>query len=437
MLKRLFVDSFISLLFVISGEARNLIIFIMFISAVLACKNDPSIENKTIEISVTPIENPVEGNSSLPRLFSNGDEVYMSWVEQMDSISILYSTRYDGTDWNESHLEEGGTDWFVNWADFPAYAENGGRHIFSYLKKSDSATYAYDIILNHDYVQIEGGCAVGVVKENFKLHSDTTKTEHGFVSIVPYGEQSFFVSWLDGRNTSAASHVDHDTHGPGAMTLRGAVIDPRGDVVMEAEIDHRVCDCCQTSATITENGPLVAYRDRSEEEIRDISVVRQVNNEWLKPQTIGNDNWEIAGCPVNGPSVDAYKNSVGLAWFTAARDEGEVQVVFSADNGATFGEPIRVDSGNATGRVDLTMISSSEAAVIWMEPDGDDEVIRLLKVNSEGKKGQLVTVSRTSRERASGFPQMEKVGDTLMFAWTDVSDDSSSIKTAVLSLDKL
>jgi hypothetical protein len=275
-----------------------------------------------------------------------------------------------------------------------------------------------------------------IVTKDFLLHEDGTKTEHGFVSMVPIEAKSFFVSWLDGRNTGG-SHVTHDEHGPGAMTLRGAVVSASKEVSNDSELDNRVCDCCQTSATITKNGPLVAYRDRSEEEVRDISIVRQVNDKWMEPQSIGNDNWEIAGCPVNGPSVDAFKNTVGLAWFTAARDEAKVQVVFSDDNGATFGESIRVDSGNATGRVDLAMISSSEAAVIWMEPDGEDEVIRLVKVNSEGKKGQLVTVSRTSRERASGFPQMEKVGDTLMFAWTDVSDDTSSIKTAVLSLDKL
>ncbi len=419
---------------------RNLNYLILVFIAISACENETSEEISTEPSPVTLIDNPVEGNSSLPRLFNDGEELYMSWVEYQDSLSVLRYSKFEKGNWHVSSIVAAGSDWFVNWADFPVISANGDRLINTYLQKSDSATYAYDIKVRYLMPTEREHIAYGptdIFEEKFfKLHSDTTKTEHGFVSMVPYGEKSFFVSWLDGRNT-AGSHAGHDAHGPGAMTLRGAVIDSVGKVIQEVELDSRVCDCCQTSTTITQNGPLVAYRDRSDEEIRDISVVRRVDGEWLKPQFVGNDNWKIAGCPVNGPSVDAFENSVGLAWFTAVKEEGEVQVVFSDDNGANFGKPIRVDSGFATGRVDIVMLNASEAAVLWMEPQGEDEVIRVIKVSSEGKKGQLITVSRTSQERASGFPQVERFGNKLMFAWTDVSGETSSIKTAVLSLDKL
>ena len=434
MLIRLFFDTFIRLARVISSKARNLILLVLLVALTANCKNGLSEEESVEKVTVSELKNPIRGNSSLPRLFSNGQEIYLSWVTQMDTLSILNYTVYENGTWSSPEFVNAGTDWFVNWADFPAIAENNYDLLTSYLRKSDTATYAYDVRLNLQFTDVSRALDT-IGSKNFPLHNDGTKTEHGFVSMVPYGEKSFFVSWLDGRNTGG-SH-GHEEHGPGAMTLRGAVVSAFDNVSNDAELDNRVCDCCQTSATITQNGPLVAYRDRSEEEIRDISVVRQVNGQWQEPQTIGNDNWQIAGCPVNGPSVDTFDNVVGLAWFTATRGEGEVQLIFSEDNGATFGDPIRIDSGNATGRVDLVMLNDSEAAILWMEPEGEDEVIRVMKVNSEGKKGQLITVSRTSPERASGFPQMEKLGEKLMFAWTDVSGDTSSIKTAVLSLDKL
>ena len=416
---------------------RNLILFVLVISGTIACRHDSSQENSVNEASVTLIENPVEGNSSLPRLFSNENELFMSWIEQRDSLSILKCTKYENNFWYGAFDLTSGTDWFVNWADFPGIAVNNHSILTSYLQKSDTATYAYDIRLNLDIDRLSSAAAILSTNRGVLLHNDSTKTEHGFVSMVPHGKSGFFVSWLDGRKTSGTAHGSHEDHGGDAMTLRGAEIDEFAKITNDTELDPRVCDCCQTSATITQNGPLVAYRDRSKDEIRDISVVRQVNGQWLHPQTIGDDNWQIAGCPVNGPSVDSFKNSVAVAWFTAARGEGEVQVCFSKDNGAAFQKPIRLDSGNATGRVDLVMLNALEAVVLWMEPDGENELLQLMKITSEGIKGNPITITKTSAERASGFPQLEKIGNRLMIAWTDVSGEHATIKTATLSLDKL
>jgi hypothetical protein len=391
-------------------------------------------------MTVTLIENPVEGNSSLPRLFGNGEDILMCWVTRADSMNILRYSTFKDPIWKPVEGVANGKDWFVNWADFPVIAQNNENLLTTYLKKSADDTYAYDIIVRFTTPaepREKSPQQQIFVEKEFKLHKDNSKTEHGFVSVTPMEEGAFFLSWLDGRNTAGSSHDDHSDNVGGAMTLRGAVIDRNGKVTMDTELDPRVCDCCQTSTAMTPNGPIVAYRDRGEDEMRDISVVRQLHGKWQEPQTIGNDNWKIAGCPVNGPSIDSFKNSLALAWFAAAEGEGEVQVVFSEDAGATFSEPVRVDAGNATGRVDIVMLNASEAVVQWMEPDGKDELIRIVKINSQGNKGKSVTIAKTSAERASGFPQLEKFGNNLMMAWTEVTGETSTIKTATLSLDKL
>ena len=41
-----------------------------------------------------------------------------------------------------------------------------------------------------------------------------------------------------------------------------------------AVLDARACDCCQTDAAMTSAGPVVVYRNRTEEEIRDIYIAR-------------------------------------------------------------------------------------------------------------------------------------------------------------------
>ena len=221
------------------------------------------------------------------------------------------------------------------------------------------------------------------------------------------------------------------------MTLRGAFVDMDGNINGDSLLDGKVCDCCQTTAAMTSQGPIVAYRDRSDSEIRDISVVRGVDGIWTEPQTIGADNWEIAGCPVNGPSMDTFGTSVGLAWFTAASGEGIVQVAFSGEDGENFGEPVRIDSGNAIGRVDLSMLDADSAVITWLEPKGDDTLIQLRKINSDGTMGTAVTVTTTSAERASGFPQLERLGDSLYVVWTSVDEDNSKLRGASVMVSHL
>lgn len=418
--------------------------FFATIVLLLSCNNsknkeaNPSSES-TAEVATTNsiilIDNPSEENSQLPRLFSDGNELYFSWVTRKDSTDYLSYSVFTNNTWQTPKLITQGKNWFTNWADFPAIAANKGSVLTNHLQKSADGTYTYDVRLNLFEKNLPNPSSdqegVQYTKRNFILHNDGTKSEHGFVSMIPYQENSFFVTWLDGRHTTGG----HGSGGP--MTLRSAVIPATGEVAQRTELDSKVCDCCQTSAAMTSIGPIVAYRDRSDEEIRDISIVRYLDGAWTSPKTIGDDNWKIAGCPVNGPSIDAKGNNVAVAWFTAHTGEGDVQVVFSEDAGKTFTEAFKIDSGNATGRVDIELLNNKEAAVLWMQPQDEKEILYVMKVNIHGITSQPVVVSETSSDRASGFPQMERLGDNLIFAWTASSKEQAVIKTATLSLDAL
>ena len=250
-----------------------------------------------------------------------------------------------------------------------------------------------------------------------------------FVSMIPFNG-NFFITWLDGRNTAMEGMEKMDHHGGhnGAMSLRAAILDSKGNKIDEWELDNKTCDCCQTSAAITSNGPVVVYRDRSDEEIRDMSIVRLIDGQWTEPKTIHSDNWKIAGCPVNGPRVVTMGNNLAVAWFSAASDTSQVNVVFSKDGGETFGNMIRVDEGNAIGRVDIVMLDNKNAVVSWME--GTE--IKAVRINSDGTKEPSITIATSSESRSSGFPQMTKSGAKLIFAWTD--DKDKTIKIASISI---
>ena len=288
-------------------------------------KTEKNLQEKRIE-AVHAITSPVKKGSSLPVLFTNKtDKTFLSWVTKVnDSITALNYSYLADNKWQESKEILRGNNWFVNWADYPTISENNGNLISHVLKKSSKDTYSYDIKLNvlpQQKMQWN---------TNLPLHTDGTKTEHGFVTILPYKENAFFITWLDGRNM--ASNAGHDMHGAnGAMSIRTAEISAEGVVTNDILLDAKTCSCCQTTAATTNNGPVVLYRDRSETEIRDIVITRNVNGKWTAPKPIHNDNWKINGCPVNGPKIDVIGNDVAVAWFTAVNDEPKVKVVFSTD----------------------------------------------------------------------------------------------------------
>ncbi len=380
-------------------------------------------KEKATEV-VEVIASPAKNNSAQPFLFS-GDKTLLSWIEnQNDSVYTLKYAEYLDNKWTKAETITSGTDWFVNWADFPAIAENNGSMLSHFLQMSAEGTYTYDIRMKMFPVKTSSW------KDDFILHNDGTKSEHGFVTMLPYKEDSFFVTWLDGRNTAGG----HDHGGEGAMTLRAAEITAEGLKVDELTLDHKTCDCCQTSAAITSNGPIVVYRDRSDDEIRDIYITRKIDSSWSEPKPIFNDNWKIAGCPVNGPSADAVNNMLVVAWYTGASEMPSVKLVFSKNSGVSFDHPISIDEALTIGRVDVAMIDIENALVSWVTSQDSRTVIKAVKVNVSGEKGEEVLVSELNPSRASGFPQLEIVDDKALFAWTTITEDQSRVTTATISL---
>jgi hypothetical protein len=218
------------------------------------------------------------------------------------------------------------------------------------------------------------------------------------------------------------------------MQLGNGRIGPDGGVGASVMLDDRICDCCQTSAAMTSRGPVVVYRDRSPDEIRDIAVLRRVNGKWTEPARIHADDWHIEGCPVNGPSIVAAGENVAVAWFTGARDTARVNVAFSTDAGATFGAPIRVDDGNPAGRVDVEFDNAGRALVTWLERVGEAGAeVRLKAIGQDGASSPAMVVASSAAARASGFPRMVRAGDEVIFAWTQPGD-SARVRMATARL---
>ena len=114
------------------------------------------------------------------------------------------------------------------------------------------------------------------------------------------------------------------------MSLRFARLGPEGQVGSDVLVDERVCDCCNTAMTAVPGGLLIAYRDRSEADIRDIAVRRFTTGSFTEPYHVGDDNWYYPGCPVNGPALSASGDEVVLAWYTAPEQRARARSAWVA-----------------------------------------------------------------------------------------------------------
>ena len=365
-----------------------------------------------------------ENSNAQPSLVSGEGSLSLSWISSNEGKkSTLNFSQFKEGKWINTQTMATGSDWFVNWADFPAHAINENLILSSYLKKSDSGTYTYDVILSLQKLSGEK------VKEDFLLHTDGVKAEHGFVSIIPNHNQGFFITWLDGRNT-----VDKDLDGyHKPMTIRFAEITNKGDIIDESELDSATCDCCQTSIAVTNKGPVVVYRDRSDKEVRDIYITRKINGIWGVPTPIHNDGWEINGCPVNGPKVASNSNNLAISWFTVSNEKPTVNLSFSKSNGASFGTPIKINDVDAIGRVDVAFLNPQEVLVSYIEGDDVGTYLRIKKVSIDGKVSAPITISKIDGGRNSGVPQLEILDNEAFVVWTVLKGKKNQLKTVKLS----
>ena len=375
---------------------------------------------------------PAPGKAAQPDLVVAADgRLLLSWIEAgSGSTHALKFASFDGSAWSAPQEIAHGDDWFVNWADTPHMAATEDGALWAHwLRQSAKAAYAYDVVLSRSG---DGG---KTWSPPVKVNNDGTPTEHGFASLWPQSRDSLGIAWLDGRNTAGEAHGGHEEHGGGAMTLRVANFDASLRKSAETELDPRTCDCCQTDVAMTSRGPLLVYRDRDGDEIRDIVTTRFDHGAWTLPRKVHDDRWKMPACPVNGPAIAASGAQAWVAWYTATGEMPKVRVARTQDAGDSFSAPIELDSGlQVQGRVDVA-VDGASVWVNWTREQADGQSLWLARYDAGlSKELQRIEVSKLQgRGRATGFPQMVARGDAVYLAWTDVVEGKPVLRGARLA----
>ena len=399
------------------STAYLLVLFVLISS----CNKDfilqPVVLNSNFQSSEPNLYTSINGNTYLSFISSD--------VETEESKLYFSTLDSDNFKWNKPSLINSSTDWFVNWADFPRITTNNSNGVsVHYLQKSGEDTYSYDIkVMNSK----DGGSNWN---KPLKLHNDDTKTEHGFVSTINYNN-NFLSTYLDGRQNELSKH---DKGLSPQMTLRSTSYNIDGEILLDKLIDSRVCDCCQTDLGITQNNiPITVYRDRSENETRDIYYSFLKDDKWSTPLSVNEDNWVISGCPVNGPAISTFKNSSSVVWYTEQEGEGVIKIAFSENIISGFNDPIIINAIDPIGRVDIEMIDESSSLISYMDYVEDKAYLKVQKINNITGNNKFIVIEEISNTRASGFPKINIIDDNkTVITWTDAANEHK-VKTMLLN----
>jgi len=365
-------------------------------------------------VKVEPLDVPAGASSMAPQLTASNRGVLVSWLEQADPEFVLkFAERANGT-WSAPQKIASDKNWFVSAADVPTVLRlSDGTLVANWYPAVDFRLEAYDIRLS--YSKDDGKTWARPLVP----HHDKTRTQHGFVSLFEMPSGGLGLVWLDGRNQGKQPE-------DAEMAMYFASYDTAWKQTAEVSANARVCECCTTSAVVTPDGVVAAFRDRSPKEIRDIHVSRLENGKWTDAQVVHADNWEIDACPVNGPALSARGRQLAAAWFTGKDDKGQAYAAFSSDAGRTWGAPIRLDDETSLGHVEVEMLDDGSAIATWVEFADDRSQFRMRRVEPSGMKSAAITISGNSR--VSGYPRVARSGNELVFAWTEGIEGEGALK---------
>ncbi|MES2858464.1 MAG: hypothetical protein V4704_04720 [Pseudomonadota bacterium] len=412
---------------------KSLLLAVSLLVSLSACRGDaPSAPVATstgadYQVRVWPL--PAEAGGMAPDLSVAPDgRLLLSWINRQQGRrnALQFSSYTLAGGWqSQPRTVAVGEALVANWADTPhMLGTPDGALWVQWLQGSAAGPAAYDTVLARSR---DGG-------QNWtqltRVNDDQGAAEHGFAALWANGADALGIAWLDGR-AQAATH-DGGQHAPGMMQLRANRFDPDLARGVDAVVDASVCDCCQVDVAISSTGPVLAYRDRTEAEIRDIAVVRLQGGAWSEPKIVHADGWKIPGCPVNGPAIAARQAGVVVGWYSEGSGLPTFQLARSNDGGTTFGAPVVVEQGaNVLGRVDVAL-DATQAWVSWLRDVDGAQALMLARYTPDlSRQLQRIEVARLqARGRASGMPKLAVDANGAWLVWTDVEGGVPQLRGA-------
>jgi hypothetical protein len=384
----------------------------MIVSAMLALPV-LTVPAMTQTFSSTPLANP-SGSGSLQPNWSIAPDAsaIFSWIEPSKdgSFALRYSVRHAGA-WSPATTIAAHRHFFHHPAEVPeVIALAGGHWLAHWVEAPEDGSDA-------EYVYVSSSTDGAHWTMPLQAHHDHSAVQHGLASMIANPDGTASIFWLEALKGEDAP-----------VSLKRTLVDVSGKEIREETIDGDVCGCCPTAVAKTSKGLLVAYRDHTKDNIRDIAVTRLENGHWSPGKIVHADNWEIEACPTNAAAVAAKGDHVAVAWYTDAQDSHRDLMAFSNDSGSSFTKPVTLSIGHAFGYTSLALDEDGGAIVSWLEQSPEGARVLVRRVTAAGTAGPVVEVAKGGK-MALGYPKLFHDANDTFIAW----GDAKHVQTASLS----
>jgi hypothetical protein len=269
-----------------------------------------------------------------------------------------------------------------------------------------------------------------------------------------------FAAWLDHRKLAPAQMTKMEGehhHGASASApplptdsvaqaqLSQLYVGPIDGSSTPVAVTGGVCYCCKTAVVGGNGGELfVAWRHVYARNMRDIAfaVSRDRGRTFSAPIRVSEDQWQIDGCPDDGPTMAVDPaGRVHIVWPTVINEKaGPRKVLFhavSADK-KTFSSRVRIPTEGQANHPQMVIRRDGTLRLVWDESGSGSRRIAFARgrLNAAGtavfeRSTDLVNAIGTYPVVA-GVRAGASVPDGVVAAWTSSDADRSVIRVAHL-----
>jgi len=194
--------------------------------------------------------------------------------------------------------------------------------------------------------------------------------------------------------------------------------------ITESRVARDVCFCCKTAVGVAAGGRVdVVWRHIFPASMRDIAMSSSTDGgrTFGQPARVSEDNWQLSGCPDDGPAMAIDTRASHIVWPTLVNDSVPQKAIFysSTTDGRAFTPRTRLSNRNQVDAAhpQIAADAAGNVAAVWDEQSGGRRTI-VLRTLSAGTR--QFGASRVLNVRNSAFhPVIAGLDSGFLAAWAE------------------
>jgi hypothetical protein len=274
----------------------------------------------------------------------------------------------------------------------------------------------------------------------------------GWEAIAAAPDGHVFAAWLDHRKLAtpqdAAVSMQHH-HGDAAADgtaapMDGVVMAQLSQLYVSAidvpesvrAVTGGVCYCCKTAMVVSGESIYLAWRHVYPGNMRDIafSASRDGGQTFSAPVRISEDQWQLDGCPDDGPSMGVDpEGRIHVVWPTLVQESGHpVKALFHAVSvdGHAFGPRTRLPTEGQANHPQLATTADGRLLVVWDESGSGSRHLAVAGATIDRDGRVTFTRDEAWSSRQATYPYVVRAGERLLMAWTEGAGSDAVIRVA-------